>query len=136
MELAPHTTSPRLSSQLRSNESDGGGGRGLGRDFIFNNDEKLQAYLIWWHFAFHAAQTLPFEQIEGKTLHQQKDDISLYCDTCFIVVLWNQTRNFSKACLCTSQGHVCFENQDPLEDEDILQSTAAVSALSEPVPES
>lgn len=40
-----------------------------------------------------------FLQIESKTFHQQKDYDSLYCDTRFIMEVWNQTRNIPKVCL-------------------------------------
>ena len=42
---------------------------------------------------------LHFLQTEGKTLHQQKDYDSLYCDTEFIVVVWNQNCSISEVCL-------------------------------------
>lgn len=40
-----------------------------------------------------------FLDIEDKILHQQKDYDSLYSDSCFIVMVWNQTLNVSEACL-------------------------------------
>lgn len=42
---------------------------------------------------------LPSLQIPGKTLYQQKDYDSLYCDTIFIVVIWNKTHSISEVCL-------------------------------------
>lgn len=47
----------------------------------------------------YASQMLCVLQIEGKTFHQHKDYDSLYCDTNFIVVVWNQTGNISEVCL-------------------------------------
>ncbi|KAM8763981.1 nucleoside diphosphate kinase homolog 5 isoform 1-T1 [Rhynchonycteris naso] len=41
----------------------------------------LQAYLVLLHFAFCGSEVLRVLQTEGKTLHQQKDSQSLYCDT-------------------------------------------------------
>lgn len=38
-------------------------------------------------------------QIEGKTLHQQKDYDLLYGNTCFIVVVWKWTHSISEVCL-------------------------------------
>lgn len=46
------------------------------------------------HSSFYcASQVLSFEQSEGKTLHHQKGYDSLYCTTCFIVVVWKQPCN-------------------------------------------
>lgn len=47
---------------------------------------------------------LHFLQIEGNTPlhhhhHQQKDYNSLYFDTCFIAVVWNQTHHISEVCM-------------------------------------
>lgn len=44
----------------------------------------------WLHFA-----AVVFLQTKGKTLHQQENYNLLYCDTCFIAALWNQTHNIS-----------------------------------------
>ena len=41
-----------------------------------------------------------FLQIEGKTLHQQKDYNLLYCDTVFTAVVWYQTYNIFEIFLC------------------------------------
>lgn len=37
-----------------------------------------------------------FLQIEEQTFHQQKDKDPLYCDTCFIVMVWNHTHDISE----------------------------------------
>lgn len=42
---------------------------------------------------------LHFSHIEGKTFYQQEDYNLLYCDTQFIVVVWNWTSNISEAVL-------------------------------------
>lgn len=42
---------------------------------------------------------LYFLQIEGTILHQEKDYYLLYCSTCFIMAVWNQTCNTSEVCL-------------------------------------
>lgn len=39
------------------------------------------------HSLFYCA-LLRFLQLEGKTLYRQKDYNSLYCNTCFTVVVW------------------------------------------------
>ena len=38
-------------------------------------------------------------QIEGKTLHQQKDYDLLYCDSSFLAGVWNQTHSIFEVCL-------------------------------------
>lgn len=44
----------------------------------------------WFHW---------FQNIEGKTFHQQKNYGSLYCNTHFIVGVWNQTHHIFQASL-------------------------------------
>lgn len=39
---------------------------------------------------YRMSQMLCFLQIKGKTLYQPKAYTSLYCDVCFIVVVWNR----------------------------------------------
>lgn len=61
-------------------------------------------------------QVLRFLQMEGKILYQRKHCISLYCnslycDTGFVVVVWNQTCIISEVCL-----HIC----DTLQSSDDL----------------
>lgn len=52
------------------------------------------------HFALLcSSQILRFLQIENKTLHQQKDSDSLYCNPHFIEGVWKQTCSISKVCL-------------------------------------
>lgn len=43
-----------------------------------------------------------FKQIEGKTLHKQRNYNLLYCDNHFMVVVWNQTYSISEVCLYSS----------------------------------
>ena len=40
-----------------------------------------------------------FLQTEGKTLHQQNDYSWLYCDTCFVRVVWDQACDILEGCL-------------------------------------
>lgn len=50
--------------------------------------------MVHRHTSFHCdllycVSEIFFLQIESKSLHQQKDYNSLYCDTCFIAMVWN-----------------------------------------------
>ena len=58
----------------------------------------VQAGLFYCTFLYDALQILHFLQTEGKTLRQQKVDL-LWCDTSFIVVVWNHTCNISEVCV-------------------------------------
>lgn len=60
-----------------------------------------------------------FLQSEGKTLHQQKDYDSLYCDSHFIEVVWKWNRNISEVCLDITVWvwiFFIYFNQNILED--------------------
>ena len=57
--------------------------------------EKYKDNLFYCTSLYCTLQVLHSSQIEGKTFHQQNDYFSLYCDTRFIVVVWNQTQNIS-----------------------------------------
>ena len=51
-------------------------------------------------FTYCSSWIFHFLQIEGKTLHQQKDGNSLYCDAHFFAVVWKQTCNTLDVYLC------------------------------------
>lgn len=53
----------------------------------------IWTYLILLCFTILSFTEVHFLQIESKTNHQQKDYESFYCNTHFIVVIWNGTHN-------------------------------------------
>lgn len=51
----------------------------------------MQAYFVLLCFTLlYVIDAVFFLQIEGKALYQPKAYNSLYCDVCFIVVVWNR----------------------------------------------
>lgn len=72
---------------------------------ILEKRVNVQVYLTLLHFTWLSfTDELFVLQIEGKTLHQQKDYNLLYCHTGFIVVMWNQTLNMSEIFLYIAYG--------------------------------
>ncbi|KAM5233099.1 zinc finger protein 14-like isoform 4-T4 [Hipposideros larvatus] len=67
----------------------------LNRHMSCHTGHKPYEYLSYGEKPYKCKVLLLF-QIEGKTLHQQKDYDSLYCYTCFNVVVWNQSCNISE----------------------------------------
>ena len=54
---------------------------------------------------------------------------SLYCDICFIAVVWNRTRNISEVCLCSI--HICMIHISHVLSHKSLTTTLRVVLLSQ-----
>lgn len=61
------------------------------RSHIYSLNKHVRAYFALFERCFIALHRCVFSQVEGETLHQQKDYDSF-------IVIWNQTRNISEGC--------------------------------------
>lgn len=62
---------------------------------------------------------LQFLQIKGKSLHQQKYFYSPYCDSLFIVVVWDPRLSFSEVWVQPSWKHHGFAREVSVKEFEL-----------------
>lgn len=67
---------------------------------VFQHNTGIRCFIVLHFIALHRYGF--FDKLKGKNFHQQKDYDLLYCDTQFIAMIWNRTRNISEVCLYSS----------------------------------